>query len=59
VYDDALRLTWRTVGTGGSWDILASNDDIVAVEIPHGVVADHIVNLHNRSLNLKTAAKKE
>lgn len=59
MYDDALRLKWRTISYGGSWEIQATNDDLVATDIPHGVVADHIVNLHNRSLELKTAANKE
>lgn len=49
-HTDALKLEWKTIAFGGSWDIMSSKDDIVAIDIPHGAVADHIVKLHNQSL---------
>lgn len=46
-YDAGLRHPWVVTGDGGSWSITSTNGDIIASEIPHGIVADYIAELHN------------
>jgi hypothetical protein len=46
-YDAGLRYPWVVSSNGGSWSITATNGDIIADDIPHGVVADYIAELHN------------
>lgn len=46
-YDAGLRLPWVVSGDGGSWRITSTAGDVIADDIPHGAVADHIADLHN------------
>lgn len=45
--DAGLRYPWVVSSDGGSWAITSTNGDVIASEIPHGVLADYIADLHN------------
>lgn len=45
--DAGLHYPWVVSGDGGSWAITSTNGDVIASEIPHGVVADYIADLHH------------
>jgi len=45
---------WVVSGNGGTWHIHGVNGEVVAYDIPHGYLADEIVESHNQRLTQNT-----
>lgn len=48
---DLINRKWKVQSYGGTWGIVTFAGFIVADDIPHGALADHIVKLHNEDID--------